>query len=338
MSGDFAIALIMWPRKIKWLTASLLFVSCVAAWSQTTDSSGLDIIRVRPNFYMIAGAGGNIGVQIGSDGVVLVDAGTEGASAQVMEAVKKLTPLPIRYIINTNADADHVGGNAKVAKAGQTIFTNLLGNPEMADAMTNGGAASILAHDSILNRMSAPTGKTAAYPADAWPTEAFYQKRKTLRMNDEGIEVLYQSAAHSNADSFVFFRGSDVVVAGDILDTTRFPMIDLPNGGSIQGEIDALNKLIELTIAPIPFIYKGVGTYVIPGHGRLCEQMEVVDYRDMVVSIRDVIADMIHHNMTLEAIKAASPAKPYETQYGTDGAWNTNAFVEAVYKSLTAKK
>jgi len=230
-----------------------------------------------------------------------------------------------------------VGGNGKVAKAGKTIFTNVLGNPALADAMTNGGAAAILAHNSILDRMSAPTGKASPYPDDALPTEAFYTKRYTLRMNDEGIEVLYQPAAHSNADSFVFFRGSDVVVAGDVLDKTRFPVIDIAHGGSIQGEIDALNKLIKLAIPPTPFIYKGVGTYVIPGHGRLCEQMEVVDYRDMVVIVRDVIADMIKQGMTLDQIKAASPAKPYETQYGTqEGA--TSAFVEAIYKSLAVKK
>ena len=142
-----------------------------------------------------------------------------------------------------------------------------------------------------------------------------------------------------DADSFVFFRGSDVVVAGDVLDTTRFPVIDVPNGGSIQGEIDALNKLIELAIAPTPFIYSGAGTYVIPGHGRLCEQMEIVDYRDMVVIVRDVIADLIKQGKTLDQIKEASPAKPYENQYGSKtGAWTTNAFVEAIYKSLTAKK
>jgi len=158
-------------------------------------------------------------------------------------------------------------------------------------------------------------------------------------MNDEGIEVLYQPAAHSDADSFVLFRGSDVVVAGDVIDTTRFPVIDIANGGSIQGEIDALNKLIELTIAPTPYIYKGVGTYVIPGHGRLCEQMEVVDYRDMVVTVRDVIADLIKQGKTLDQVKEASPALPYERQYGSKtGAWTTNAFVEAIYKSLTAKK
>ena len=206
--------------------------------------------------------------------------------------------------------------------------------------MTNGGAAAILAHDSVLQQDErAHAARRPLYPDDAWPTEAFYQKRKTMRMNDEGIEVLYQPAAHSDADSFVLFRGSDVVVAGDVLDTTRFPVIDLAHGGSIQGEIDALNKLIELTIAPMPFIYKGVGTYVIPGHGRLCEQMEVVDYRDMVVIVRDVIADMIKQGKTLDQIKEASPAKPYETQYGSQtGPWTTNMFVEAVYKSLTRKE
>jgi cyclase len=319
------------------LTFALLVCSASTIHAADPDSTDLDVVRVRPNFYMIAGAGGNIGVQIGSDGVVLVNAGAANASDRVLAALRKLTSLPIRYVIDTNAEPDFVGGNAKVAKAGQTIFTNVLGNPALSAAMTNGGAAAILAHDSILQRMSAPSGKTAAFPDDALPTEAFYPKRQTLRMNDEGIEVLYQPAAHSNADSFVFFRGSDVVVAGDVLDTTRFPVIDIANGGSIQGEIDALNKLIELTIAPTPFIYKGVGTYVIPGHGRLCEQMEIVDYRDMVVLVRDVVADMVKQGMTIDQIKAASPAKPYETQYGAREG-STSAFVEAIYKSLTTNK
>jgi len=156
-------------------------------------------------------------------------------------------------------------------------------------------------------------------------------------MNDKPIEITYQAAAHSDADNFVFFRKSDVVVAGDVLDTTRFPIIDVANGGSIQGEVDALNKLIDLAIPPGPFIYEGVGTYVIPGHGRPCEQLDVVDYRDMVVVVRDVIADMIKQDMTLDQIKAAHPARPYETEYGTEEG-STSKFVESIYKSLTGKK
>jgi cyclase len=322
-----------------WTTAAALGLAVCAALAvkAAEPEDGLDTVRVRKNFYMIAGAGGNIGVQIGSDGIVLVNSGAAGTSDQVLAALKKLTELPIRYIINVDAGADFVGGNEKLSRAGYTIFTNALGNAATLQAMTNGGGASILSHDSVLRRMSG-NGKEA-YPSGAWPTEAFFTPRKALRMNDEGLEVLYQTAAHSNADSFVLFRGSDVIVTGDVMDTTRFPVIDLANGGSIQGEIDALNRLIDLTIAPTPFIYKDAGTYVIPGHGRVCEQMEVVDYRDMVVTVRDVVADLKKQGKTLDQIKAARPALPYETRYGAQtGPWTTNAFIEAVYKSLDATK
>jgi cyclase len=325
-------------KKTCWAVLAVLGLTLCGALSAIAaeqEDGGLDVVKVRKNFYMIAGAGGNIGVQIGSDGVVLVNSGAGAASDQVLAALKKLTDLPIRYIINVDAGADFVGGNEKLSKAGFTIFTNALGNAAALQAMTGGGA-SILSHDSVLRRMAAAK---PAYSSSAQPNEAFFTPRKAIRMNDEGIEILYQPAAHSNADSFVLFRASDVVVTGDVMDMTRFPVIDLANGGSIQGEIDALNRLIDLTIAPTPFIYKDVGTYVIPGHGRLCEQMEVVDYRDMVVLVRDVVADLIKQGKTLDQIKAARPALPYETRYGTQtGTWTTNAFVEAVYKSLNAAR
>jgi len=315
----------------------LLAGASKASRAAEPDNDGLDVIQVRPDFYMIAGAGGNIGVQIGVDGVVLIDSGTQAASDRVLAALRKITNLPARYIINTGADPDHVGGNGRLSKAGQTIFSNPLGNSTFLNAMTNGGGASIMAHDSVLRRMSAPTGKTAAFPTEDWPTEAFYTENKFFRINDEGIEVRHQPSAHSDADSFVFFRRSDVVAAGDILDVTRFPVIDVEHGGSIQGEIEALDRLIDLAIPPGPFIYEGVGTYVIPGHGRLCVQLDVVNYRDMVVIVRDNIADMIKRGMTLSQIKEASPAKPFETEYGQQpGA--TSSFIDAIYKSLTAKK
>jgi glyoxylase-like metal-dependent hydrolase (beta-lactamase superfamily II) len=324
-------------RVVHWPVAAAMGLALWGSMPGYSADDGIDVIQVRPNFYMIAGGGGNVGVQIGSDGVVLVDAGSAAMSDQVLAALKKITPLPVRYIVNTGADADHVGGNGKLAKSGLTIFTNALGNSNFGNAMTNGGAASILAHDSILQRMSAPTGKQSLFPTDTWPTEAFYTDAKRIRMNDEPIEVLYQKSAHSNADSFVFFRISDVVAAGEVLDTTRFPVIDIANGGSIQGEIDALNKLIDLAVPPGPYIYKGTGTYVIPGHGRLCVQLDVVNYRDMVVVVRDVIADMMKRGMTLGQIKEASPAKPYETEYGTQPGV-TSQFIEAIYKSLSEKK
>jgi cyclase len=321
-----------WPAAV---ALGVAVCGALSAMAAEPEDGGLDVVKVRKSFYMIAGAGGNIGAQIGSDGVVLVNSGAAAASDQVLVALKKLTDLPIRYIINVDAGADFVGGNEKLSRAGYTIFTNALGNLAALQAMTGGGA-SILSHDSVLRRMA--TAKPA-YSSSAQPNEAFFTPRKAIRMNDEGIEILYQPAAHSNADSFAMFRSSDVVVTGDVMDTTRFPVIDLANGGSIQGEIDALNRLIDLTIAPTPFIYKDVGTYVIPGHGRLCEQMEVVDYRDMVVLIRDVVADLIRQGKTLDQITVARPALPYETRYGSQtGSWTTNAFIEAVYKSLNVTR
>src|SRR3984885_9184573 len=172
-------------RMTCWIAAAALGLAVCGALSVTAaepEDGGLDVVRVRKSFYMIAGAGGNIGVQIGSDGVVLVNSGAAATSDQVLAALRKLTDLPIRYIINVDAGADFVGGNDKLARAGYTIFTNALGNAAAVQAMTNGGGASILSHDSVLRRMS---GNAKEYPSGAWPTEAFFTPRKALRMNDE---------------------------------------------------------------------------------------------------------------------------------------------------------
>ena len=300
----------------------------------------LEVLQVQPDFYMIAGAGSNIAVQIGLDGVVLVDAGSGAAADQVVAAIKRLTDQPIRYIINTSADADHVGGNEKVARAGVSLFAvGNLGPGGGNTAINNGGAASIIATERVLLRMSAPTGQQAQYPSTAWPTETFTRKQKNLYLNREGIEVIAQPAAHTDGDSVVLFRRSDVLVTGDIFDMTRFPVIDIDKGGSIQGEIDALNHILELAIPSIPLPFQDGGTQVIPGHGRISEQAEVVEYRDMVTIVRDVIQDQIKRGMTVEQVKASAPAKGYARRYGSNsGPWTTNMFVEAVYKSLAARK
>ena len=310
--------------------------------TRDAESAGLDVIPLRPNLYMIAGAGGNITVQVGDDGVVVVDAGSAANADAVVAAIKALWPKPIRYVINTSADADHVGGNDTVAGAGQTLFTLTGAVADSADAalnrITNGGA-SIMAAEPVMLRMSAPTGQKAPYPATAWPTETYLERRNTMFLNGEGIEARHQPAAHSDGDSFVYFRRSDVVVAGDILDTTRFPVIDVARGGSIQGEIAALNRLIDMTIASIPIVSRDGGTYVIPGHGRVCDQFDVVEYRDMVTIIRDRIQDLVTEGKTLEQVTAAAPARGYTRRYGADsGVWTTNMFVEAVYKGLKGGK
>src|SRR5580704_1686314 len=287
----------------------------------------LEVLQVRPDFYMIAGAGGNIGVQVGADGVVVVDTGSASSADAVVAAISKVTTQPIRYVINTSADPDQVGGNATVAKAGQTLFMQTSGAGLAADFQ--GGGASILSVEEVLTRMSGPTGKASPFPLAAWPTETFHQPRKYMYLNGEGIEVFHQRAAHTDGDAIVFFRRSDVIVAGDILDTTRFPVIDIAKGGSIQGEIAALQKLVDTAIPSVPIVSRDAGTLIIPGHGRICDQLDVVEYRDMVTIIRDRVRDLKKEGLTLEQVQAASPARGYARRYGTA----TN-FVEAVYRSM----
>jgi len=322
--------------------AAWLLAFAVAAQQTQSRADTLRILQVQPGFYMIAGAGGNIAVQTGPDGVVLVDSGSAPMADAVLAAIKTLTDQPIRYIINTSADIDHVGGNAKLAVAGQSLFVAGNGGPgggNAASAISNGGGASIVGTENLSTRMSARSGAQAPFPTVAWPTETYSRKQKTLYLNNEGIQVISQPAAHTDGDSIVFFRRSDVVAAGDVFDITRFPVIDIQRGGSIQGEIDALNRLIDLAIPSIPLPWKEGGTQIIPGHGRVCEQAELVEYRDMVTIVRDRIQDMMKRGMTLEQIKAASPTNGYNRRYGADsGAWTTSKFIEAVYKSLTTAK
>jgi cyclase len=298
--------------------AALIAVSNLVA----QQAAGLDVLQLRPNFYMIAGAGGNIGFQVGVDGVVVVDSGSTSSADAVVAAIRKVTTQPIRYVINTSADADHVGGNAAIAKAGQTLFTQTGGAGLAADFL--GGGASILSVQQVLTRMS---GKPQPFPVGAWPTETFNQPRKYMYLNGEGIEVFHQPAAHTDGDAIVFFRRSDVVVAGDILDMTRFPVIDVAKGGSIQGEIAALQKLVDTAIPSVPIVSREEGTLIVPGHGRICNQLDAVEYRDMVTIIRDRI-----QGLTLEQIKAASPARGYTRRYGSE-----RDFVEAVYRSMNEK-
>ena len=318
------------------LAASALVTLAGLVAQQTPGTKDLELLQIRPNFYMIAGLGGNIGFQVGSDGVVVVDTGPASSADAVVAAIKKVTAQPIRYVINTSADPDHVGGNAIVAKAGQTLFTGNGGAGISADFL--GGAASILAVEQVLTRMSAADGPPPRFPLAAWPTETFNQPRKYMYLNGEGIEIFHQPAAHTDGDAIVFFRRSDVVVAGDVLDTTRFPVIDVARGGGIHGEIAALQKLVDTAIPSVPIVSREAGTLIIPGHGRVCDQLDVVEYRDMVTIIRDRIRDLMKQGLTLEQIKMASPARGYVRRYGSEsGSWTTNDFVEAMYRSMNQR-
>jgi len=295
----------------------------------------LEVIEVQPNFYMIAGAGGNIAVQLGPDGILLVDTGTAQMTDRVLAEIRKLSAGSIRFIINTSAADDHAGGNEKLSRAVKTPLNGGAG-PE---GMVGPPSAIIIGSENLLNRMSAPTGKQAAFPVAAWPTDTFFLKQKPMYFNREGIQIIAEPGAGTDANNIVFFHRSDVIVAGDIMDSTHFPVIDIEKGGGIQQEIAALNQIIELAIPSIPLVWQEGGTRVIPGHGWVSEQADVVEYRDMVTIIRDRVQDLIMKGMTLEQVKAANPAQGYRSQYGSDsGPWTTDKFIEAIYRSLAPKK
>jgi glyoxylase-like metal-dependent hydrolase (beta-lactamase superfamily II) len=290
--------------------------------------NGLEIIPLRANVFAIYGAGGNIVVQTGPDGAVVVDAGTNDKADAVIAAIQKRSETPIRYVIDTSANGEHVGANDRIAKAGETLFP-IIGNPANF-SMTNGGAAAILAFENVLLRLS-----KASVPTTALPTETFNSRRKYVYLNAEPIEVLHQPSAVTDGDSVVFFRRSDVIATGDIVDVEHFPVINIAKGGSVQGELDALNRLIEIAVTAMPLNWRDDATLVVPGHGRICDQTDVVEYRDMLTIVRDRIRALIKQGKTLGQVKAASPTAGYNRRYGSDtGAWTTAMFVEAVYSSL----
>ena len=310
-------------------------VTLAAQGSAAPSADVLEVLEVRPNFFMIAGAGGNIGVQVGEDGVVVVDAGSAASAPAVVAAIKRITSKPIRYVIDTGPDADHVGGNDVVSKSGDTYYPGTRVAGPRPDPLRS--AAAILAAEGVLRHMTAAAESAAGSPGGL-PTESFHYARKFLYLNNEPIEVLHQPAAHTDSDAFAFFRRSDVVVAGDVMDTRHFPVIDVERGGSIEGEIAALNRLAELAVPSVPIVSREAGTIVIPGHGRLCDHFDVIEYRDMVTIIRDRVRDLIAAGRSLDQVNAAAPAQGYAGRYGSDREWTTDTFVGAVYRSLVKEK
>jgi len=309
-----------------------------SARQQASDE--LDVVQIRPNFYVIAGAGGNIVMQTGPDGVILVDSGRTAMADKVLAAIQKITPLPIRYIINTNMDADHVGGNDRLARAGLSILPGAVaaGAGLNDDLVSNSGRASVLAHENVLTRMTEATGPQAL-PFAMWPTKTFAFRLYSMYLNGEGIQVIHTPAAHTDGDTIVFFRRGDVIATGDIIDTTRWPFIDITRGGTVQGELDALNRLMDMSILNVPIQWVADRTFLVPGHGHVYDKLDLLEYRDAVTTVRDRVQDLIDEGKTLAQVKAADPTLGYRSQYGADkGEWTTDMFVEVIYNELAAKK
>jgi cyclase len=299
---------------------------------QNFDNVEVHTLPAQGSVYMLVGAGGNITVQAGKDGVLLVDSEYPQVADKVLAAVKKISDGPIRYIINTHYHADHTAGNERLRKAGSTIAGGNVAGDLGAEASEG---AQIIAHVNVLDRMSAPTGRQSSAPQGAWPTDTFIGNEKKLWFNNEGVEIIHIPNAHTDGDSIVFFRKSDVISTGDLFVTTTYPIIDVAAGGTINGYIEGLNRIVDLIV---PVYGQEGGTLVIPGHGRLCDLGDVLNFREMTIIVRDRIQDMIKKGMTLEQVKAAKPTFDYDPLYGSSTFWTGDLFVEAVYKTLGPKK
>jgi glyoxylase-like metal-dependent hydrolase (beta-lactamase superfamily II) len=285
---------------------------------------------VQGNVWLINAGAVNVAAQIGPDGVFIVDTGTEAMGEKILAEIKRLAgDKPIRFIVNTHAHADHIGGNVAIAKAGKSIIAGNFVGQAGAEAAN---AAKIIAHENTQLRMGGGEGGQAV-PTAAMPTDTFFVRRYDMFFNGEAVQMFYQPNAHTDGDIIVYFRKSDVLVTGDVYINTTFPVINVPQGGSINGIIAALNNIVEITV---PKDKQEGGTYVIPGHGRLADEADVVEYLDLVTIIRDRLKDAVDRRMTLEQVKAAGLVRDYEGRYGaTQGFWTTDAFLEAAYKSLS---
>jgi cyclase len=303
-------------------TAILLFVAGIAFGQQLQSVDGVEyeVRHVQGNIYMFASTLGNVTIQVGEDaghdGVLLVDTGAPRMRETLMAEIHKLSNEPVRFIINTSADADHRGANEILLKPPKTYQLQ--------------AEVALYAQDNVLQRESRDG---SGVPSGVWPTMT-YLEGKSFAFNGEAIQMFSEKAAHTDGDSIVLFRGSNVLSAGDIFLTTGYPVIDLAQGGSIQGEIRALNHILDLTV---PRSMQEGGTMVIPGHGRLCDESEVTDYRDMLTIIRDRVQNMLRQGKTLEEVKAAKLSRDYDRRYSTSS-WTGEMFVEAIYKSLGANK
>jgi|GEM_PF-60625 len=339
--------------------------------AQSPKDGQVHILPVQGNVYMLIADGVNIAASVGPEGVMLVNAGPASMSEKVLAALNQLanavvsppapnkcmgatcpgtwgwsspymnnvisspaSPKPIRYIVNTSASPDHVGGNEKLAAAG--FFPR--GGGFGGATVNVGRSASIIAHENVLIRMSAPAGKVAPTPPGAWPTDTYFDEFHKLPayFNGEAVIVYHEPNAVTDGDSIVFFRRSEVISAGDVFSTVSYPVIDIQKGGSIQGVIRALNHILDLAVAE----YRGQGgTWIIPGRGRLSDTADVASYRNMLVMIRDRVQALIDSGMTLDQIKAARPTMDFDGRYGSStGSWTTDMFVEAVYRSLKEKR
>jgi len=300
-------------------TTALTIVAATAAVIASTQMTAQQAPRlVQGKVYVFASDANavNVVVQSGADGIMLVDTQPVDAAQRVFAAVRSLSSEPIRWIVNTSGRVDHMGGNDALTRLGTTPASV--------------GRTRVVAHQNVVHRLVG----NASISRDAWPNDDFFTPDKDFFFNGEAVVVTHVPAATTDGDSIVFFRRSDVIATGDVFTPGKYPAIDLAAGGSVQGEIDALNTILHVAV---PGKYQEGGTYIVPGHGRICDEADLVEYRDMLTVVRDRVQDLIKKGSTLDQVKAAKPSRDYDTEYTRSGGPSADAFVEVVYRSLTRR-
>jgi glyoxylase-like metal-dependent hydrolase (beta-lactamase superfamily II) len=316
-----------------WLAAAGLPAILATTFAQNAPAPAAEfhVLPVQGNVYMLVGPQGNTTVQVppatapppripgvyqGSYGIFVVDTQGPGTGQKLLAEIRKISPAPIRFVVNTHNDRDHIGGNAELAKA-----------PARRGGGAGGDPTLVVAHENVLLQLAEPEAKT---PEGAVPTDAYLDTRE-IWLNNESIQLIHQPNAHSDGDTLVYFRRSDVISAGDIFSTTTYPVIDRAHGGTVEGIISGLNRILDIAI---PESNQEGGTRIVPGHGRLSDEADVVEYRNMVVMIRDRIKALVAKGMTLDQVKAARTTLDYDFRYGKDKAWTPDMFVSAIYAEL----
>jgi cyclase len=334
--------------------------AALGAWTGPVHAQdNIDIVHVNGPIYLLVGAGGNVAASVGPDGVLLVDSGSVERSAELLEAIEQLSarvaeqakekgplwgaegrssvllnrnppppPKPIRYIINTDASPDRIGGNARIGAESGVTYT---GGNVAGTIGDSGEGAAVWAHEAVLFRLIEREA-----PFATLPTNTYYGSGSKLShfFNGDGVRLLHMPAAQSDGATMVQFTRSDVIVTGDFFSQNNYPMFDIESGGSINGVIEALNAVLDLAV---PEFRTEGGTMIVPAYGRLSDSADVGYYRDMLTIIRNNIQEMTDRGMSLRQIRAARPTRAYDARFGADsGPWTTDMFVEGVYRSLTS--
>lgn len=291
----------------------VLPLSTASAPAQERDFSDVEIetVLVAQGVWMLVGAGGNIGVSAGEDGVFLIDDQFAPLTEKIRAAVAKFSPKPIRFVLNTHWHGDHVGGNENLGKAGSLI----------------------VAHENVRRRMSteqfmeAMNRKVPPSPEAALPVVT-YDSSVTFHLNGDEIYAFHVPPAHTDGDSIVYFREADAVHMGDVFFQSGYPFIDLSSGGSARGVLHAVDRVLGMI---------GDETKVIPGHGELTDRAALETYREMLSTVIERVAAMKGEGKSLEEVQAAKPTEEFDERWG-GGFIDADRFVASIYESLSAAR